>query len=72
MALVNRKSLRKDQRGTAIMEFSVVAGTLITMLFGIIEFAHLFSQWNAAVKAVQVGARAAATSRSTMARFGQP
>lgn len=63
MALVRRrKDLRSDQRGAAILEFSVVAGTMITMLFGIVEFSNLFSQWNAAVKAVQVGARIAATS----------
>ena len=62
MALVRRRNLRTDQRGAAILEFSVVAGTMIVMLFGIVEFANLFSQWNSAVKAVQVGARVAATS----------
>lgn len=62
MALVRRNNLGSDERGAAIMEFSVVAGTMVVMLFGLIEFAHLFSQWNAAVKAVQAGARIAATS----------
>lgn len=61
MAPVRLSTLRKDQRGAAIMEFSIVAGTMITLLFGIVEFSNLFSQWNAATKAVQVGARLAAT-----------
>lgn len=70
MARVRRRNLRRDQRGAAIMEFSVVAGTMVVMLFGIVEFANLFSQWNAAVKAVQVGARVAATSAPVWTEAG--
>lgn len=54
--------LVKDTSGAALMEFTVVASVLFTVLFGILEFTHLFYQWNAATKAVQVGTRLAAVS----------
>ena len=37
-------------------------GAFFTILFGIIDFTFAFYQWNAATKAVQVGARLAAVS----------
>lgn len=62
MAIASKKPLHNDESGAAILEFTVVAGVMITVLFGIVEFSHLYSQWNAATKAVQVGARLAAVS----------
>lgn len=58
----DRKSLLKDDSGAAMLEFTAAAFTFFIMLFGIIEFSNVFYQWNAATKAVQLGARLAAVS----------
>lgn len=62
MACASVRSLRRDASGAAILEFTIVAGVMVTVLFGIVEFTHVFYQWNAATKAVQVGTRLAAVS----------
>lgn len=54
--------LRSDTNGAALLEFTVFAGVFFTLLFGVIDFSLAFFQWNAATKAVQVGARLAAVS----------
>ena len=54
--------LRNDTDGTAFLEFTMFVGVFFTLLFGIIEFSLAYSQWNAATKAVQLGARLAAVS----------
>lgn len=51
-----------DDRGAALLEFTIVIGVLITTTLGVVEFSYLFYQWNAASKAVQVGARLVAVS----------
>jgi hypothetical protein len=56
------RRLRSDTEGAAFLEFTVFVGVFFTILFGIIDFAFAFYQWNAATKAVQVGARLAAVS----------
>jgi len=58
----NRKCLLEDDSGAAMLEFTAAAFTFFIMLFGIIEFSNVFYQWNAATKAVQLGARLAAVS----------
>ena len=62
MAIVRKKSLLKDESGHAYLEFTVVAVVMMTVLFGVIEFSLAYFQWNAATKAMQVGARLAAVS----------
>lgn len=52
----------RDQGGATAVEFALVGGLLITVLFAAVEFGHAFWQWNAATKAVQLGARLAAVS----------
>ncbi len=52
----------RDKAGAALLEFTVVIGVLLSLLFGVIEFSLAFAQWNAATKALQVGARLASVS----------
>lgn len=58
----NLKCLRNDTGGAAFLEFTLFAGVFFSLLFGIVEFTLAFYQWNAATKAVQLGARLAAVS----------
>jgi hypothetical protein len=52
----------RDERGSVMLEFTVTMWVFLLALFGVIEFSHLFYQWNIATKAVQHGARLAAVS----------
>lgn len=61
-----KRSLRQDENGTAILEFTATFLVFITLLFGVIEFSYAFYQWNAATKALQRGARYAAVSDPVM------
>ena len=45
-----------------MIEFSLIAGLLLFLTMGAIDFSLAFFQWNAATKAVQLGARLAAVS----------
>lgn len=45
-----------------LLEFTLFVGVFFTVLFGILDFTFAFYQWNAATKAVQLGARLAAVS----------
>lgn len=56
------RRLRSDTEGAAFLEFTMFVGAFFTVLFGIIDFSYAFYQWNAATKAVQLGARLAAVS----------
>jgi hypothetical protein len=56
------RRLRSDSEGAALLEFTIFVGVFFTLLFGIIDFTFAFYQWNAATKAVQLGARLAAVS----------
>src|SRR6185503_11167981 len=58
----SHKNIWRDESGTALIEFTAAAFTFFIILFGVIEFANVFYQWNAATKAVQFGARLAAVS----------
>ena len=64
-----RKRLRQDERGAVLIEFTAVVLTFFTVLFGVIEFSHAYYQWNAATKAVQLGARLAAVSEPVPTGF---
>jgi Flp pilus assembly pilin Flp len=49
--------LSKDQSGTTIAEFAVVAGVFFLLIIGIIEFGRLFYTHNALTDAARRGAR---------------
>src|SRR5512132_824185 len=55
-------SIARDQAGAVLVEGAVVMSIMFVFLLGSIEFLFLFYQWNAAAKAVQIGARLAAVS----------
>lgn len=57
-----RKDLRQDTSGAVMVEFTAALTVFLLLLFGSVEFANVFYQWNAATKAVQWGARVAAVS----------
>ena len=56
-----RPSLR-DRDGAVLVEVTVVMTIMLVFLLGSIEFLFALYQWNAAAKAVQIGARLAAVS----------
>ncbi len=62
MASAKCKNLLQDTSGAVMVEFTAAATVFLLLLFGSVEFANLFYQWNAATKAVQWGARVAAVS----------
>jgi hypothetical protein len=51
-----------DENGAVLVEVTVMMTIMFVFLLGSIEFLFVFYQWNAAAKAVQVGARIAAVS----------
>ena len=55
-------SLKRDETGAVLVEISILMPIVIVILFGSIDILYAFFQWNAAAKAVQVGARIAAVS----------
>ena len=57
-----RQSLTSDESGTAMVEMAIVASLLFIVVLGFVDFGYAFYQWNAANKAVQVGARLASIS----------
>ncbi len=62
MAFARLKEFGRDESGAALIEMTVTVTMFLVILFGVVEFSHLFYQWNAATKAVQFGARLAAVS----------
>jgi Flp pilus assembly protein TadG len=52
----------RDSVGSVLVEVTVVLPILIFFIFGSIDFLFAFYEWNAATRAVQVGARIAAVS----------
>lgn len=54
--------LWRDEAGGALVEATVLIPILFVFLFGLVDFLYAFTQWTAATKAVQVGARLAAVS----------
>ncbi len=55
-------ALRCDDAGAVLVEVSILLPIIITVLCGSIDLLYAFYQWNAAAKAVEVGARIAAVS----------
>ena len=58
------KYFLRDQQGSVLVEVTIVLSITLVLVMGAIEFLLLFYQWNAAAKAVQIGARLAAVSVS--------
>jgi len=56
------RRLRDDQSGGALVEATVLIPILFTFLLGSVDFLYACSQWTAATKAAEVGARLAAVS----------
>jgi hypothetical protein len=54
--------LLPDESGSVFVEFAILLPIVVTVLFGSVDLLYAFYQWNAAAKAVEVGARIAAVS----------
>jgi Flp pilus assembly pilin Flp len=54
--------LLRDQSGAVLVEATVMMTIMFVFILGAIDFLFAFYQWNAAAKAVQIGARIAAVS----------
>ncbi|HEY2230861.1 MAG TPA: TadE family protein [Xanthobacteraceae bacterium] len=52
----------RDENGAVLVEVTVVMTIMFVFILGSIEFLFALYQWNAATKAVQIGARIAAVS----------
>ncbi|MDX6664309.1 MAG: hypothetical protein QOG68_515 [Solirubrobacteraceae bacterium] len=57
--------LRRDERGTTLVEFALVLPVLALILFAILQFGLLFYNYIDLTSAARDGARVAAVSRST-------
>ncbi len=62
--------LAHDTQGAVLVEVTITLTIMLVFVLGSIEFLVLFYQWNAASKAVQVGARVAAVSDPVAAGLG--
>jgi Flp pilus assembly protein TadG len=56
------RRFNRDEDGGLLVEVTVMIPIIFLFILGAIDFLFLFYQWNAAAKAVQVGARIAAVS----------
>jgi TadE-like protein len=54
--------LTRDNNGSVLVETTLMLPIMFLFVFGSIDFLFAFYEWNAATKAVQVGARIAAVS----------
>ena len=54
------RALRGDERGTALVEFALVAPLLFLLAFGIFDFGRLLNYYNQQTQLVGLGARSAA------------
>jgi TadE-like protein len=59
---MSAKYFSRDQQGSVMVEVTITLSITLVLVFGAIDFLLLFYQWNAAAKAVQIGARLAAVS----------
>jgi Flp pilus assembly protein TadG len=53
---------RRDENGSVMVEMTISIVLLLILTLGFVDFGHAYYQWNAAAKAVQVGARLASIS----------
>ena len=59
------RGLARSERGTAIVEFALIAPLLFFLVFGIIEFGRALNYYNDLTQLAGQGARAAIVSRNT-------
>jgi Flp pilus assembly protein TadG len=57
--------IQNDERGAAAVEFALISIVLFTILFGIIGFGQLYSQFEVFQSAAREGARVAAVKTTT-------
>ncbi|RWI11592.1 MAG: pilus assembly protein [Mesorhizobium sp.] len=57
-----RRDFRQEECGAAMVEATIAMTLLLTLTLGFVDFGYALYQWNAATKAVEVGARAASIS----------
>jgi Flp pilus assembly protein TadG len=57
------RALCRDQRGTAVVEFALVAPVLFLLIFGIVDFGRALNYYNQETQLAGLGARAAAVNR---------
>ena len=55
--------LRRDDRGTAMVEMSLVVPLILLTTLGVLEFGNALSQWILAEKATEMGVRFAITAQ---------
>ncbi|RWM06699.1 MAG: pilus assembly protein [Mesorhizobium sp.] len=58
--MIRRFAASED--GAAMVEMTIVSTLLFALVLGFVDFGNAFYQWNAATKAVQIGARLASIS----------
>jgi Flp pilus assembly protein TadG len=58
------RALRRDQRGTAVVEFALVAPILFLLVFGILDFGRALNYYNQLTQLAGQGARAAAVNQN--------
>jgi Flp pilus assembly pilin Flp len=61
-SVMSAKYFLRDQQGAVMVEVTIMLSITLVLVLGAIDFLLLFYQWNAAAKAVQIGARLAAVS----------
>jgi len=59
---MSARVVSRSESGAVLVEVTIVMTIMFVFLLGSIEFLFVFYQWNAAAKAVQIGARIAAVS----------
>jgi len=58
------RALRREQRGTAVVEFALVAPILFLLVFGILDFGRALNYYNQLTQLAGQGARAAAVDQN--------
>jgi Flp pilus assembly protein TadG len=58
------RNLARSERGTAVVEFALVAPILFALVFGILEFGRVLNAYNNMTQLAGQGARAAAVNRN--------
>lgn len=58
------RACRRDERGTALVEFALIAPLLFLLLFGIIDFGRALNYYNQVTQLAGQGARAAVVNRN--------
>jgi Flp pilus assembly protein TadG len=62
--LPGTRRLLRSERGTAVVEFALIAPLLFLIVFGIIEFGRMLNAYNQLTQLAGQGARAASVSRN--------